>query len=112
MANGSMFGTLGKVLDSDWQGNKENQIIILITESGTNIYQVFSTYMISPEDYYIKTDFDSLEEYSKFISELAFRSNYVYGVSVSGDDKILTLSTCNDRGDKRVVLHAKLIKNK
>lgn len=110
MANGSMFGTLSKVLDKEWQNNKENYNIILSDEFGTKIYKVFSTYMTEPDDYYIKTEFDSLEEYSKFINEIAFRSNYVYGIDVFSSDKILTLSTCNSIGNKRIVLHAKLIK--
>ena len=51
--DGSMFGTLDKVLHSDWYQNKDNYKISITTEDGTMYYQVFSTYAIDPEDYYI-----------------------------------------------------------
>ena len=112
MANGEMFGSLYKVLDNTWQTNKNNHQIILITEKETNIYQVFSTYIIEPEDYYLKTEFNNTNEYNNFINILKLRSNYIYGIDINSNDKILTLSTCNSVGNKRIVLHAKLINKK
>ena len=109
--DGSMFGTLKNVLDKRWQENKNNLEIILVTEKGQYKYQVFSTYSIDPEDYYINTIFDNDNEYSKFINIIKSRSNYNYNAQVDSNDKILTLSSCNGDGKKRVVLHAKLIEN-
>ena len=48
-------------------------------------------------------------EFDKFIKKLKSRSVYDYGIEVSGEDKVLTLSSCIGDGTKRVVLHAKLI---
>jgi len=107
--DGSMFGTLKNVLDSSWQENKDNLEITLITEKGQYKYQVFSTYSIIPEDYYINTIFNSDDEYSKFINKIKSRSNYDYNIEVDSSDKVLTLSSCIGDGKKRVVLHAKLI---
>ena len=70
---------------------------------------MFSTYSIKPEDYYINTEFKDNDEFDKFIKKLKSRSIYDYKVEVSGEDKILTLSSCIGDGTKRVVLHAKLI---
>ena len=109
--NGSMFGTLKNVLDKSWQENKDNLEITLVTEKGQYKYQVFSTYSIIAEDYYINTIFNSDNEYSRFLNEIRFRSNYDYNVEVNSNDKILTLSSCIGDGKKRVVLHAKLIEN-
>jgi len=109
--NGSMFGTLKNVLDKSWQDNKDNLEITLVTEKGQYKYQVFSTYSIIAEDYYINTLFNSDDEYSRFINEISSRSNYDYNVEVNSNDKILTLSSCIGDGKKRVVLHAKLIDN-
>ena len=109
--NGSMFGTLKNVLDKSWQDNKDNLEITLITEKGQYKYQVFSTYSIMAEDYYINTLFNSDDEYSRFVNEISSRSNYDYNVKVNSNDKILTLSSCIGDGKKRVVLHAKLIEN-
>ena len=108
-SDGSMFGTLKDTLSSAWQKNNKNNEILFITRDNTYTYQVFSTYMIEPEDYYINTEFKSDEEYEKFLRTIKSRSNYDYGVDVLISDKILTLSTCSDNGSKRVVLHAKLV---
>ena len=110
--NGSMFGTLKNILDKNWQENKDNLKIILVTENGQYEYQVFSTYSIIPEDYYINTEFKNNTEFDKFVKTLKSRSVYDYGLEISGEDKILTLSSCIGDGSKRVVLHAKLVINK
>lgn len=107
--DGSMFGTLINILDNSWQESKDNLEITLITEKGQYKYQVFSTYSITPEDYYINTEFKNNDEFDKFIKNLKSRSVYDYDVEVSKEDKILTLSSCIGDGSKRVVLHSKLI---
>lgn len=109
MRDGSMFGSLDSTLKKEWQEDKNNQKIMLIKEDGTYYYQVFSTYTIEPEEYYIKTDFSSSDNFYSFIKELKSRSNYDYNVEVNENDKILTLSSCTNSGKNRVVLHAKLI---
>ena len=106
--DGSMFGSLKNVLTEDWQKNKDNHKITLVTEQGNYVYQVFSTYSIKAEDYYIKTSFND-KEYSEFLTKLKKRSNYDYGVKIDNKDNILTLSSCTVSGINRVVLHAKLL---
>lgn len=110
MKNGSMFGTLKYVLKKEWFDNKDNHKILLVDENGEHYYQVFSTYIINVEDYYINTNFKSNDDFYKFINVLKDRSKYDYDVSLDKSDNILTLSTCSSAGKKRVVLHAKLIK--
>ena len=110
--DGSMFGSLKKVLNKDWQQNKRNLKIKLITEKKKYTYKVFSTYSIEPEEYYLTTAFNKKEDYYKFLSTIKKRSNYDYKTLVNKTDKVLTLSSCIGRGEKRVVLHAKLIKEK
>lgn len=107
--NGSMFGTLRNVVSNKWYMNKDNHIITLINAEEVQYYQVFSTYSIKVEDYYITTDFKNNDEFKTFINNLKARSVYDYGVDVDGDDVILTLSTCTGNGSKRMVLHAKRI---
>ena len=81
---------------------------MLTTEDKTYKYQVFSTYSINPEIYYINPEFNN-NEFSKFINVIKSRTNYDYGVEVNSDDKVLTLSSCIGDGSQRVVLHAKMI---
>ena len=62
-----------------------------------------------PEDYYIRTSFESDSSFYEFAKILKARSIYDYNVEIKPTDRILTLSTCYSN-NQRVVLHAKLIK--
>ena len=107
--DGTMFGTLRNVVKKEWYENEENHIIQLVLENEVLTYQVFSTYSIKVEDYYINTIFKDNSEFNTFVNTLKNRSVYDYGVDVNGEDSILTLSTCTGNGKSRMVLHAKLI---
>ncbi len=110
MKDGSMFDSLKTTLNKEWYENPNNYIITLVTEDNTYYYKVFSNYTIETEDYYITTDFNNDNDFKDFINKLKSRSITDYGIELSSSDKILTLSTCLGNGDKRVVLHAILIK--
>ena len=103
----TLFGTLKNVLQKDWQENNSNHIITIYTKDSTKYYQVFSTYHIKTEYYYITTDF-SKTNFKTFINTLKKRSNYNYKIDVKSTDHILTLSTCYTPKEK-VVLHAILL---
>lgn len=107
--NLTMFGTLKNVIKANWYQNSDNYLVRLSTINSNMSFQVFSTYVTEAEDYYIKTDFNNNEDYLSFLNTLKSRSVYNYGVSLSENDRILTLSTCYT-DNRRVVLHAKLIK--
>ena len=105
----SMFGSLKNITKSNWYKNKDNYIIKLSTPEKNTMWQVFSVYRIPTESYYITTEFSSNDEYQIFIDTISGRSIYEFNTKPNVNDKILTLSTCAD-GDKKVVMHAKLIK--
>ncbi len=107
--NGTMFGTLKNALKKEWYENPDNHIINLVIEGKVLTYQVFSTYTIKAEDYYINTKFKNNNEFNKFVNTLKKRSVNKYNVEVDGEDSILTLSTCVTGGKSRMVLHAKQI---
>ena len=109
MKDGSMFGTLKNILKQEWYNNEENYEIEFITQKEEQVYRVFSVYQIKDEDYYIKTEFKN-NEFKKFIETLKKRSIKDFNVEVTGEDSILTLSTCANNNKYRVVLHAKRIK--
>ncbi len=109
MRDGSMFGSMKNILNTDWYENEENANITLFTENEKCIYKVFSVYEIESEDYYIKTEFSNENEFEKFIETLKKRSIKDFNIDVSKDDNILTLSTCANNNKYRVVLHAKKI---
>ena len=108
LVNNQMFGSMRNVVKQSWYNNKNNYIITVATPRGNQKWQVFSTYTIEPESYYITTSFKDNDEFNNFINTLKQRSLHNYGVEVSSNDKILTLSSCYDN-KKRMVLHAKLI---
>lgn len=101
-----MFSSLKNTLDSDWQKNNDNRIVLFATENSVEKYEVFSTYVSKSKDY-IKIDFNEPHEFSKYIQTIKKKSMYDYGTKVDENDQILTLSTCS--GKKRIVLHAKRI---
>ena len=87
----------------------ENMVMFIdITEDEYCTYEIFSAYRIEVEDYYITTGFKSNDEFDTFINRLKKRSFRNFGVEVSGEDQILTLSTCSN-ADYRVAVHAKKI---
>ena len=109
LANKTAFGSLTNVFKEDWLENS-NHYIVVLTEEGKFVYEVFSIYTIDPEVYYLQNDFNNKDDFSIFVSTLKSRSNYDFGVEVGKEDKIITLSTCTDDNKNRNVVHAKLIK--
>ena len=107
----TMFGSLSKVLKSEWYSNKDNHIIRISTEEENTLWQIFSVYKIEEESYYITTNFDDDEEYTEFLNTLSSRSLYNFNTTLTNEDRILTLSTCYS-DTVRTVVHAKLIKKR
>ena len=107
--DGSMFATLKGILSPEWYNNEENRNIIFNTENENSIYEVFSIYQIKNEEYYIQTEFKTEDKFEKFIETIKKRSVKDFGVEVTSEDSILTLSTCANNNKYRVVLHAKKV---
>lgn len=107
--NKTMFGSLSKVLKSEWYQNKDNHIIKISTPTENSLWQIFSVYKIESESYYITTDFQNDNAYKDFLMTLKNRSKYDFDVTLSESDSILTLSTCYS-DTERTVVHAKKIK--
>ena len=108
MKDNSMFATLENILKEEWYKKEENYIVEFITAKGSQKYQVFSTYKIKNEDYYIKTEFQD-NEFEEFINKIKNRSIKNFNIDITKEDNILTLSTCADNNKYRIVLHAKNI---
>ena len=105
----TMFGSLSKVLKSDWYKNKDNHIINISTTTENSLWQIFSVYKIEEETYYITTEFDSDNTYMEFLNTIKDRSKYNFNVYINSNDSIITLSTCYSETE-RTVVHAKKIK--
>ncbi len=105
----TMFYTLKNVLKKSWYANKENHIIDYQTSNKKTKWQVFSTYTIPVENYYLTTNFKNEQDFIKWLNTITKRSIYNYNIKLNSKDKILTLSSCYNSNKNRVVLHAKLI---
>ena len=109
-SNQTVFGSLKKVLNKSWYSNKDNHIIKLSTPTENTLWQIVSIYTIKPESYYITTKFSD-EQFKTFVQTIKNRSQINFSGTINENDKILTLSTCEDvAGTTRLVIHAKLIK--
>lgn len=104
----SLFGNLNVLFSKEWQDNDNNFIIKFSNGNYTSIWQIFSIYK-SKDNEHLNTTL-SLNEYYNFIKNLSNKSLFDFKVSVKESDKILTLTT-NDQKENYVV-HAKLIKIK
>jgi len=109
LKNRAIFGSLKNTLNSDWYNNKENYVVKTVDESNSYLWQVFSVYTLVTNNDYIQTDFVDDADYERFLELIKGRSIKDFGVTLNKDDKVITLSTCYTE-DKKLVLHAKLIK--
>ncbi len=92
MNTDAMFSDLIKIIN----GNLGNKVSIKITTIDKEItYDIYKTYLVSPTD-------ELPLDINKNNYDLS-SSNYIYNKI---EDKTLTLSTCNNNGKKRIIVHA------
>lgn len=106
----SMFGSLYNILNKSWFEDSTNYLITYTKDNINYYYEVFSTYIIPKETYYLKVNFNNTPSYIEFLQTLKERSYFDYPVNLDENDLILTLTTCY-KENQRLVLHAKLIYN-
>ena len=105
----TMFGSLHNIIEESWLNDNSNYVVKLSTPYENTLWQVYSIYIIPTTSDYLQTDFYSEDDFNEFNKMLIDRSYYSFNTTVSGSDRILTLSTCWNNEEK-LVLHAKLIK--
>ena len=106
--DGTMFGSLKNILTEEWLNDSNNYKIRIYLPENTYTYEIFSAYHVNTTDDYLKTNFNSIEEYEEFLNLIKNRSTYSFPTNVTTNDKIITLSTCyNDK--EKMVVHGKLI---
>lgn len=109
LINGSMFGSIPNLLNQNWFSNPNKQYIKLSTKTTNSIWQIFSVYKIEPTTDYLQAKFNSTSAYQEFLNTIKNRSVHQFNIELNYTDKIITLSTCDNIGTKRVAVHAKLI---
>lgn len=107
MKDGSMFGQLKKLMEESFYQESGGTITIYLPEE-TRVYQIFSVRIVEPDD--AETYNIWLRENESYASLLqSFEENSLYdtGIDVTGEEQVLTLSTCS--GENRLVAQAKLV---
>lgn len=105
---GIMFGGITNMFSNYYLSKEENNYITFNTKDKNMRWRIFSMYKINETSDYTQTEFASDEEYQSFINMIQSRSQYRFDVTVTPNDKIITLSTCFS-SKTRSVVHAVLI---
>lgn len=109
MKNSTMFSQLEYFKEKDFF-EKNKYIEIILPECETLRYEIFSVYTTNTSDNYLKTSFDSEEDYKEFLESICDKSLFPSSIEVSVRDKIITLSTCSyEYKDARTVIYGRLV---
>lgn len=109
MRNDSMFGTL--TLFKDKKFFDENSIINIIQGDYIYKYEIFGVCTISANNFKLKDNFDSKEEFQDYIDNLKYNSQNWRNIDLNLDSKLLTLYTCTyEFDDSRLIVISKLFK--
>ena len=109
MRNGSMFGSM-KLMLNDPEVALADPYFYLFRENAVRKYHIYSIRIASPRSDTFHNP-ASESEYREYIDNAIKESVTDMGVSVSTEDKTVTLSTCSGTGagKKRLVVHGKLV---
>lgn len=110
MDNDSMFGDVASFSDKKFA--MSHQSFYIYVGSKPYEYRVISTFVCSPTDESVyRKGFSSTSEFVSWAQDLIKRSDHEYEEKVVNEnDKIITLSTCTNRGDTRSVAILKQIR--
>ena len=112
MKNGSMFGKLREYKRYDFY--KENPYFYIYTPDGMeHKYQVFAASVVEDTALNYRKQFADDQEFLEYLKNIMARSVYKTGVQVTGESKIVTLSTCTNVTDtQRFVVHGVKVEEK
>lgn len=107
MKSGKMFASLCEYQKQDYF--EEHPYMYLYTPNQIYKLEVFSAYIDDAEGDYYKMSFKDDEEYLSFLTERKKKSAILSNVSLTKDDRIITMQTCTyEYADARFIVHAKL----
>ena len=106
MRNGTMFHDLSSYKLKDFFD--QNPVITLYYDGVKYEYEVFAAHVVLADINFIKTNFDSDQEFVDYFAELKSYSKFENDVQVGASDQVLTLSTCSyEYDDSRFVVQAR-----
>lgn len=111
MNDKSMFGNL-KEFPQKPELYTVNDVIYIDLMNYRMEYRVFSVYYEDETYNYRQVEFGSNESYDVFLQRIKGKSVHDFGIDLNYNDRILTLSTCNNSLGKNIrsIVHAKMTK--
>lgn len=103
LKNQKMFADLKKVYDGDF--GKDVYIEVYDTENNFIKYKIFATYMVEPTLEVVKKDF-KISEKKKYIDNAYNQSTVKFNCGFNYQKDLLTLVTCDNTGEKRIIVNA------
>lgn len=112
MKNGSMFASLHRFADPEFFG--ENRYIYIYTEDKIRVYRIFAAYEFSNAHLLLGFDLNDPDNFTSYIGGVlahdGLGDNIDPEVTVTNEDKLLTLSTCiSNKPNNRYLVQAKLV---
>ncbi len=105
MDNESMFGKLKYLMDAGYY--KDHSYFQIFVDNKVYRYQIFSCFIVDQYalEFY-EVPYADRTEYQSFIDILKSMSYLDTGVSVTSKDKVITLSTCSNGSENRLLVNA------
>lgn len=111
MRNGSMFAALHKFRKQPFF--EENSLIYIYIPKHILTYRIYSAFVYDDRHILNSFDFFDKDEYADYIEQTLHPNTMAKqlreGVTVTTDDRIITLSTCTTRNDQRYLVEGVLI---
>ena len=106
---GTMFSELDKFFTKSFFNNNRN--IYIYTDKGIYVYETFCVSKVKVTVDYTRVKFDTSDEFVDFCYAMKKRSVYKTDTQFTGNDRIITLSTCTNAHDasERYCVMAKLV---
>ncbi len=111
MKNGTMFGSLKKFRDAKFF--KKNRYIYIYMENRILKYEIFAACVWDNKHIIANRNFDLEENRTQYLEEIfavrGMNSQIKKDITVTAQDRIVTLSTCMNNGEKRFIVSGVLI---
>lgn len=111
MKNGSMFKTLHKYKDKQFL--LDNSEIYIYQKDKVLKYKIFAAYIYDNRHLMLSFDFEDENIFRNYLNNVLTKrdisSNINTNVDVTADDRIITLSTCNNNEKQRYLVQAVLL---
>lgn len=103
--DGSMFGSLKKVLDKEIYQNKDNLKVILDSLNANYEYEIYSAFVVKDENVenFLITSFSTEDQFKNYVNNTLKYNNIQTDVNIDNIKNIITLYTCHGSNKKLLV---------